>query len=87
MPFRQVACSLASSLDFLQGTFEKIGFQRFVCYQPLQLCYLEPEFTLLAVFRWRLPVIDHLYPIAPLVQQPAMHAEFFRKRDNVLAAL
>jgi hypothetical protein len=79
--------ALASSLDFLQGTFEKIGFQRFVRYQPFQLRHLQPEFTIPAVFRWPLTVINWLQLIAPFVQQSAMHAQLFRERDNILAAL
>jgi hypothetical protein len=66
---------LASSLDFLQGTFEKIGFQRFVRHQPLQLRDLEPEFTLLAVLRRNLAVIHRLQTISPFVQQALVHAE------------
>jgi hypothetical protein len=79
--------ALASSLDFLQGTFEKIGLQRFVRYQPLQLGYLKPQFTLFGVLRRCLAVVNRLQLIAPFVQQPAMHAEFFCQRDNVVAPL
>jgi hypothetical protein len=34
--------SVASSLDFLQATFEKIGFQGLIRHQSLQLSDLKP---------------------------------------------
>jgi hypothetical protein len=49
--------ALASSLDFLQGTFEKIGFQRLPATRRFNLRDLESEFALLAVLRGS----SHLY--------------------------
>lgn len=39
----------------------------------------------LKILRRCLAVISRLQLIAPFVQQPAIHAEFFRERDNVVA--
>jgi hypothetical protein len=44
----------------LQGTFEKIGFQRLVRHQPLQLPDLQSQFTLSAVLWWSLAIVDRL---------------------------
>jgi len=87
MPPRQVAYCSGVEPRLLQGTFEKIRLQRFVRYQPLQLGYLKPQFTFFGVLRRCLAVINRLHLIAPFVQQPAMHAQFFRQRDNIFAAL
>jgi len=38
----RAAAPLASSLDFLQGTFEKIHLHRLLGQQPLQLPHLLP---------------------------------------------
>jgi len=68
--------ALASTPDFLQGTFEKIGFQRFVRHQPLQLRNLLSQFALFRVLRRTLSVVNRLLLITPLVQQPPLHAQF-----------
>jgi hypothetical protein len=87
MRLASLPAALASSLDFLQGTFEKICFQRFIRHQPLQQADLLPQFTLSRVCRWSFAVIDRLQLITPLVQQPPMHAELLGERDDVFAAL
>src|ERR1700744_3598122 len=79
--------ALASSLDFLQGTFEKICFQRFVRHQALQLRPLEPELALPAVLRWRFPIVNRFQLVAPLIEQPSMHTELCRQRNDVVAVL
>jgi hypothetical protein len=48
--------ALASSLDFLQGTFEKIGLQRFVRHQPLQLRDLLPQLAEFSGGPWPLSI-------------------------------
>src|SRR5215467_15659967 len=80
----RVAAPLASSLDFLQGTLEKIHFHRLLRQQPLQL----PD--LLAQLRCagnRFPMLHRLQLISPLVQKPPMYTQFLRQRPDVIAAL
>jgi hypothetical protein len=63
-----VTAALPSSLDFLQGTFEKIRFQRLFSEDALQFSDLIPQFALMAVRRWIQSIIDRLHLIPPLVQ-------------------
>jgi hypothetical protein len=56
----------------LQGTFEKIGFQRFVRHQPLQLRGLQSQFPFSGVLRRTLSVVDRLQLITPLVRPAAL---------------
>src|SRR5262249_48280698 len=65
----RAAAPLASSLDFLQGTLEKIHFHRFLRQQTLQL----PD--LLAQLRCaghRFSMLYRLQLLSPLVQKPPM---------------
>jgi hypothetical protein len=77
---------LASSLYFLQGTFEKIHLQRLVGHKSLQSVDLSAQLTFAGVRRWWLAVLDRLQLIAPLVQQAPVYAEFLGERADVLAA-
>jgi hypothetical protein len=52
----------------LTDTFEKIGLQRFVRHQPLQLRNLQSQFTLFGILRWHFTVVHRLQLIAPFVQ-------------------
>ena len=88
-PLATDAALLASSLDFLQGTFEKIQFQRLVRQHPLQLADFLPERGLTRVPRRR---SSSLWPkgiqlIPPLVQKPPMYVKFLRQCHDVIAGL
>jgi hypothetical protein len=62
------AALLSSSRDFLQGTSEKIYFQRFLCQQPLQLFILVFQLPRLPVCRG--PLITQVGRArAPVIQQ------------------
>jgi hypothetical protein len=65
---------LASSLDFLQGTLEKIHFQRFVRQRPFQLAILLAEHEFTSIFPLlAIATIDPFQLIAPPIQQSPMH--------------
>jgi hypothetical protein len=79
---------LASSLDFLQGTFEKIHLQGLLGQQSLELTDLFAECGLARVLRRRFgAAVNRLQLIAPFVQQPPMNAQLLRQRYDVLATL
>jgi hypothetical protein len=71
----------------LQGTFEKIRFQRLVGDQALQLTNLLPQLTLAGVRRWSIAVLDRLQLISPLVEQAPVNAQLLRECNDVLATL
>jgi hypothetical protein len=78
---------LASSLDFLQGTFEKIHLHGLLRQQPLQLMDLLSVRRFMRVrprcfFSW-LEVIEFALS---LVETPSAHSQFFRQIANVVAA-
>src|SRR5688572_1779733 len=76
---------LASSRDSLQGTFEKIDFQRLLCQQPLQFIDFLLPFP--ALDSRRFPARVRFHPFTPLVQQRAINPQFLRKRRHIGAAL
>src|SRR5262249_2487163 len=81
------AFALASSFDFLQGTFEKIHLQCLVCQQSFQLAVLSPQPPLSATDPCRpLPRLQSLQP-SPLVQQSPVNPEFPRQFCRVLAVI
>ena len=79
---------LASSLDFLQGTFEKIQLHRLVNQHPLQLVDFLTERGLARAPWWRhLAGVEGIKLISPLVQKPPMHTKFLRQFHDVVAGL
>lgn len=44
----------------MQETFEKVGFQRFVRQQTLQLHDLKPEYSLFAILRCARAIVDRV---------------------------
>ena len=86
-PLASSAALLASSLDFLQGTFEKIHFQRLFPQQPLQLLGLLTVGQFVRVRPSRL--FSRLYQIEfspPFVETPPGYPQFLRQVADVLAA-
>src|SRR5882672_9605004 len=79
---------LASSLDFLQGTFEKIQLHRLVNQHPLQLVDFLTERGLARAPWWRhLAGVEGIKLISPLVQKPPMHTKFLRQFHDLVAGL
>jgi hypothetical protein len=62
-----VSCFLASSLDFLQGTFEKIQLHRLLGQYALQIANLFPKFSYRGVHSC---AVLARRQIPPLVQHP-----------------
>jgi hypothetical protein len=78
---------LASSLDFLQGTFEKIHLHRLLRQQPLQLMDLLSVRRFMRVRPWRwFSWLDVIEFGAPLVKTSSGYSQFFRQIANVVAA-
>src|SRR5258708_19145906 len=68
---------LASSLDFLQGTFEKIHLQGLLCQKLFQaMDFLAVSRCVRAGSRRFLSWFDHLQLPAPLVEAPRSHPQF-----------
>src|SRR5436190_3857700 len=79
---------LASSLDFLQGTFEKIHLQRFVHQHPFELMQFSAKRGLRRTAGDRLyTLVKRRELIPPFVEQAPMDAEFLRQRHDVVAGL
>jgi hypothetical protein len=82
----RVAAILASSLDFLQGTFEKIHFQSLLGQQPLKLFVLPPlEGRAGAWSRRLLSRLNDFKLPAPLVEVPPRHPQLPGKRFHIVA--
>src|SRR5262249_37413004 len=85
-PLARVFALLASSLDFLQGTLEKIHFQRLIRQRPSQLFVLQTQrgfssfLGLLAI-----STVGWFQLIAPLIQHPPVHTQLLRQRSDILA--
>jgi hypothetical protein len=82
MPSRQKVCCSGVEPRLFARRLEKIGFQCFVRYQPLQLRHLKPEFTFPAVFGRRLTIVDRLDLIAPLADERVDSAGCFFLRTG-----
>src|SRR5713101_2242791 len=82
-----LAALLASRLDLLQGTCEKIHLQDLLGQHPLESADLFPE-RRLSRMRWRsFAALHRLQLLAPPIQQPSTDAEFLREFHNVLAVV
>src|ERR1700730_7246539 len=86
--FARDAVALASSLDFLQGTFEKIHLQGLLCQKLLQaMDFLAVSRCVRAWPRRFLSWFNHLQLLAPLVQAPRPYAEFSRQLTDIFTSL
>src|SRR5262245_53031305 len=65
--------ALASSLDFLQGTSEKIHLQCLLSQHSLQFADFFTEPSLWRVDSWAFIVFSDFQPFTPLVQQRSMN--------------
>jgi hypothetical protein len=75
----RVAALLASSLDFSQGTFEKIHFQGFLGQQTLEPMDLLSVRRFMGIRPWCfLPWLEVIEVGLPLVEAPSAYAQFFR---------
>jgi hypothetical protein len=74
----RAAAALASSLYFLQGTFEKIRLQRLFAQQAFQISDFFSQFSFAGVGRRTLPIFDGLHLVTPLVQLSAVNAQLGR---------
>src|SRR4030095_16407049 len=84
----RVSGLLASSLDFLQGTFEKIHLQRLVHQHPFELMQFSAKRGLRRTAGDRLCTLDKRRElIPPFVEQSPMDAELLRQRHDVVARL
>src|SRR6266849_9614322 len=84
----RAAVALASSLDFLQGTFEKIHLQGLLCQKLLQaMDFLAVSRCVRAGPRRFLSWFNHLQLPAPLVQAPRSYPEFSRQLTDIFASL
>jgi hypothetical protein len=84
--FASFAFPLALSLDFLQGTFEKIHLHSFFGEQPLELMdLLSVERRVRAgprrIFAW----FDCFEFSAPLVETSPGHSQLLRQLTNIFA--
>src|SRR5713101_6959418 len=79
---------LASSLDFLQGTFEKIHLQGLLCQKLFQaMDFLAVSRCVRAGSRRFLSWFDHLQLPAPLVEAPRSHPQFSCYLTHILTTL
>src|SRR5882762_4932969 len=77
--FARAAVALASSLDFLQGTFEKIHLQGLLCQKLLQaMDFLAVSRCVRAGPRRFFSWFHHLQLPAPLVETPRSYPELSR---------
>ena len=81
MPSARASAALASSLDFLQGTFEKIHLQRLLRQQALQIAHLPAELSYRRC-NPRAALAGVLKLALPLIQDRAMDAQFLRQRRD-----
>src|SRR5260370_7631371 len=74
--FARAAVALASSLDFLQGTFEKIHLQGLLCQKLFQAVdFLAVSRCVRAGTRRFLSWFNHLQLPAPLVEAPPTYPD------------
>src|SRR4029077_7833687 len=86
-PRASLAALLASRLDLLQGTFEKIHLQDLLGQHQLESADLFPERRLSRI-RWRCPTaVQRLQFLAPPIQQPSTDAECLCQLHDVLAVV
>src|SRR5882672_7831804 len=86
--FASAAVALASSLDFLQGTFEKIHLQGLLCQKLLQaMDFLAVSRCVRAGPRRFLSWFNHLQLSAPLVEAPRSYPEFSCQLTDIFASL
>src|ERR1700678_1526206 len=79
---------LASSLDFLQGTFEKIQFQRFLRQKPLQAVSLLAVGPFMCTRSHRLLTrFEQIQFGSPFVETSSSHAELLGQLTDVLTTL
>jgi hypothetical protein len=71
--FASAFAAPASSLDFLQGTFEKICFENLLAEHTLKFADLFSQLSLARVRRRAGPIFDWLHLVAPLVQLSSMN--------------
>src|SRR5215471_6970306 len=76
-PRARIFFVLASSLDFLQGTFEKIYFLHFLAQETFQLTDLLGKRELPSIWGSDTVRLCRLQLLSPLVQQTAINAQFF----------
>src|SRR6266436_4337456 len=86
--FARAAAALASSLDFLQGTSEKIHLQGLLCQKLLQaMDFLAVSRCVRAGPRRFLSWFNHLQLSAPLVEAPRSYPEFSCQLTDIFASL
>src|SRR5882762_8124859 len=84
----RAAAALASSLDFLQGTSEKIHLQGLLCQKLLQaMDFLAVSRCVRAGPRRFLSWFNHLQLSAPLVEAPRSYPEFSCQLTDIFASL
>ena len=82
------AALLASSLDFLQGTSEKIHFHGLFCQKLLQaMDFFAVSGCVRARPRRFLSCFNHFQLLAPLVEAPRSYPEFSRQLTDIFASL
>src|SRR5271157_3613442 len=82
------AVALASSLDFLQGTFEKIHLQSLLCQKLLQaMDFLAVSRCVRAGPRRFLSWLNHLQFSAPLIEAPRSYPEFSCQLTDIFTSL
>src|SRR5258708_23236630 len=86
--FARAAVALASSLDFLQGTFEKIHLQGLLCQKLFQaMDFLAVSRCVRAGPRRFLSWFDHLQLPAPLVERSEEHTSELQSPDHLVCRL
>src|SRR5262245_8141530 len=75
------AVVLASSRDFLQGTFEKIHFQSLLRKQPLQFFHFSPRSSFPSL-RAR-HSLARFHACTPLVEHLSINPQFLRKLRHI----
>jgi hypothetical protein len=72
----------ASSPDSLQGTSEKIQFDRLVCQYPFKSQNLPAQDRLAGTSNWSVCILQ---PVTPVVEQVTSYTELPRKPRDVVA--
>jgi len=86
--FARAAAALASSLDFLQGTSEKIHLQGLLCQKLLQaMDFLAVSRCVRAGPRRFLSWLNHLQFSAPLIEAPRSYPEFSCQLTDIFTSL
>src|SRR5690606_33959896 len=83
----RAAAAPTSSLDFLQGTFEKIRLQRLFRQHPLQLSDFRLQLSFLRRCRRSLPVVHRLQLSLPPVQHGPMNPQLVGQLCDVCTGL